>query len=119
MTTVGKIETIHGGIDQQERERSKRLSRPIPRTLSEDFTRHGCRFRESILQNHCSHMIHIEIPYNPNVMEQRNGRIRQARPKREGGFDLASQSMEVFPMKSGLVGHKDDIIRALRKNSMR
>jgi superfamily II DNA/RNA helicase len=27
------------------------------------------------LQNHCNYMIHIEIPWNPNVMEQRNGRI--------------------------------------------
>ena len=27
------------------------------------------------LQKHCRFMIHIEIPYNPNVMEQRNGRI--------------------------------------------
>ena len=28
------------------------------------------------LQNHCSKLIHVEIPWNPNVMEQRNnGRI--------------------------------------------
>ena len=27
------------------------------------------------LQNHCNFLIHIEIPWNPNVMEQRNGRI--------------------------------------------
>ncbi|MNF74358.1 ATP-dependent helicase HepA [compost metagenome] len=27
------------------------------------------------LQNHCNYLIHLEIPYNPNVMEQRNGRI--------------------------------------------
>ena len=27
------------------------------------------------LQNYCNCLIHIEIPYNPNVMEQRNGRI--------------------------------------------
>jgi hypothetical protein len=27
------------------------------------------------LQNHCSKLIHYEIPWNPNRMEQRNGRI--------------------------------------------
>ncbi|MDH8286953.1 helicase-related protein, partial [Klebsiella pneumoniae] len=27
------------------------------------------------LQNYCNYLIHLEIPYNPNVMEQRNGRI--------------------------------------------
>ena len=27
------------------------------------------------LQNHCAHLIHYEIPWNPNRLEQRNGRI--------------------------------------------
>ena len=27
------------------------------------------------LHNYCRYMIHVEIPWNPNVMEQRNGRI--------------------------------------------
>jgi SNF2 family DNA or RNA helicase len=27
------------------------------------------------LQNHCNYLLHIEIPWNPNVLEQRNGRI--------------------------------------------
>ena len=27
------------------------------------------------LQNHCSKLIHFEIPWNPNRMEQRNGRV--------------------------------------------
>ena len=27
------------------------------------------------LQNHCSRLIHYEIPWNPNRMEQRNGRL--------------------------------------------
>ena len=27
------------------------------------------------LQNHCSRMIHFEIPWNPNRLEQQSGRI--------------------------------------------
>ena len=27
------------------------------------------------LQNHCPRLIHYEIPWNPNRLEQRNGRI--------------------------------------------
>src|SRR3954468_1617119 len=27
------------------------------------------------LQNHCSRLLHFEIPWNPNRLEQRNGRI--------------------------------------------
>jgi SNF2 family DNA or RNA helicase len=27
------------------------------------------------LQNHCWQLIHYEIPWNPNRMEQRNGRV--------------------------------------------
>src|SRR3954468_17736866 len=27
------------------------------------------------LQNHCSRLLHYEIPWNPNRMEQRNGRV--------------------------------------------
>src|SRR5438046_3759525 len=27
------------------------------------------------LQNHCARLVHYEIPFNPNRMEQRNGRV--------------------------------------------
>ena len=111
-----RLLTIHGGIDQQEREKIKAAFQtnpedsPVRILLATDAASEGID-----LQNHCSHMIHIEIPYNPNVMEQRNGRIdRHGQREKEvsiwhpvdGGFS---------DTKSGLVGHKDDIIRALRK----
>ncbi|MDO4236740.1 hypothetical protein [Pseudomonas sp.] len=64
-------------------------------------------------------LIHLEIPYNPNVMEQRNGRIdRHGQKEKEvviwhpvdgGGANGASVG-----------GHGEDILRALRKlDSMR
>ena len=41
------------------------------------------------LQNCCNCMIHVEIPYNPNVMEQRNGRIDRHGQKGKRGSHLA------------------------------
>src|SRR2546430_5945597 len=35
------------------------------------------------LQNHCSKLIHYEIPWNPNRMEQRNGRVDRHGQKAE------------------------------------
>jgi len=71
------------------------------------------------LQNHCNRLIHLEIPYNPNVMEQRNGRIdRHGQREKEvliwhpvDGGDAGGASVG---------GHGEDILRALRKlDSMR
>ena len=59
------------------------------------------------LQNHCHLMIHLEIPYNPNVMEQRNGRI-----DRHG--QRASEVVIWHPVDAE-GGRGDDILRALRK----
>src|SRR5207244_4369388 len=66
------------------------------------------------LQNYCDSLIHIEIPYNPNVMEQRNGRI-----DRHG---QRSKEVSIWHPVDGeaaagdtVGGHKDDIIRALTK----
>src|SRR5690606_34520898 len=38
------------------------------------------------LQNHCRYLIHYEIPWNPNRMEQRNGRIDRHGQKAETVF---------------------------------
>jgi hypothetical protein len=38
------------------------------------------------LQNHCNYLIHVEIPWNPNVMEQRNGRIDRHGQKEDAVF---------------------------------
>jgi hypothetical protein len=66
------------------------------------------------LQNYCNCLIHIEIPYNPNVMEQRNGRIDR--------YGQKSNEVSMWhPVDGGaaagdtLGGHRDDIIRALTK----
>ena len=72
------------------------------------------RPKASICRTICNCLIHIEIPYNPNVMEQRNGRIDRHGQK-------YGEVLIWHPVDGGaatgetLGGHKDDIIRALTK----
>jgi len=71
-----RLMVLHGGMDRDERERIKAAFQAHPRVsdvrilLATDAASEGID-----LQNHCNYLIHIEIPWNPNVMEQRNGRI--------------------------------------------
>lgn len=71
-----RIELLYGGMDEEDRERVKREFQADPsRTdvrilLATDAASEGID-----LQRHCRRMVHIEIPWNPNRLEQRNGRI--------------------------------------------
>jgi superfamily II DNA or RNA helicase len=115
-----RLGLLHGGISQEEREPIKAAFQASPKDspvrilLATDAASEGID-----LQNHCNRLIHLEIPYNPNVMEQRNGRIdRHGQREKEvliwhpvdgGGANGASVG-----------GHGEDILRALRKlDSMR
>lgn len=115
-----RLALLHGGLSQEEREPIKAAFQASPQDspvrilLATDAASEGID-----LQNHCSRLIHLEIPYNPNVMEQRNGRIdRHGQREKEvliwhpvdgGGANGASVG-----------GHGEDILRALRKlDSMR
>ena len=70
------IESLHGGTDEKDREKIKAAFQahpekaPVRILLATDAASEGID-----LQNHCNYMIHVEIPWNPNVLEQRNGRI--------------------------------------------
>lgn len=67
---------LHGSMLPDEREVVKAAFQshpdvsPVRILLATDAASEGID-----LQNHCNYLIHIEIPWNPNVMEQRNGRI--------------------------------------------
>jgi hypothetical protein len=67
---------IYGGMPSVERERIKAAFQTSPAEsavrilLATDAASEGIN-----LQNHCSRLIHYEIPWNPNRMEQRNGRV--------------------------------------------
>lgn len=110
-----RLGMIHGGMNQEEREPVKAAFQTNPKDsdirilLATDAASEGID-----LQNYCNCLIHVEIPYNPNVMEQRNGRIDRHGQKE-------SEVLIWHPVDGGdaaddtLGGHKDDIIRALKK----
>lgn len=72
----GRLMTIYGGMDPKKREAVKAAFQASPNVspvrvlVATDAASEGID-----LQNHCHMMVHVEIPWNPNVLEQRNGRI--------------------------------------------
>ena len=78
-----RLMQLHGSLDPEEREKVKAAFQtspdiaPVRILLATDAASEGID-----LQNHCRHLIHVEIPWNPNVMEQRNGRIDRHGQKR-------------------------------------
>lgn len=103
-----RLALLFGGMDPKERERIKAAFQadpgvsPVRILLATDAASEGID-----LQNHCNLLVHVEIPYNPNVMEQRNGRV-----DRHG--QRQSEVVIWHPVDAS-GGHGDDILRALRK----
>jgi hypothetical protein len=75
-TTGDRLLTMYGGMDPELREEVKAAFQtapdisPVRILLATDAASEGLDF-----QNFCSRLIHYEIPWNPNRMEQRNGRV--------------------------------------------
>ncbi|MBI5485739.1 MAG: hypothetical protein HY905_00240, partial [Deltaproteobacteria bacterium] len=90
-----RVLTLHGGTTQevgvdgvrQDREVIKQAFRQKPSEnsirilVATDAASEGLN-----LQDHCRYLIHWEIPWNPNKMEQRNGRIDRHGQKAEEVF---------------------------------
>jgi len=72
----GRLAIIYGGMDSDDRELVKAAFQSDPRQspvrilLATDAASEGID-----LQKYCHRLVHIEIPWNPNRLEQRNGRI--------------------------------------------
>ncbi|MFF7247592.1 DISARM system SNF2-like helicase DrmD [Embleya sp. NPDC008237] len=70
------IAQLYGGQDRDERELIKNVFQddpevaPVRILLATDSASEGIN-----LQNHCHRVLHWEIPWNPNRLEQRNGRV--------------------------------------------
>ena len=68
--------TIYGGMKSEDREQIKAAFQAHPQTSSVRILLATDAASEGVdLQNYCSKLIHYEIPWNPNRLEQRNGRI--------------------------------------------
>jgi superfamily II DNA or RNA helicase len=71
-----RVELLYGGMDVERRERIKAEFQaspeisPIRILLATDAASEGID-----LQRTCHRLVHYEIPWNPNRLEQRNGRI--------------------------------------------
>ncbi|MFC6080451.1 DISARM system SNF2-like helicase DrmD [Sphaerisporangium aureirubrum] len=74
---VDRIELLYGGQDRDDRERIKTEfteapgpKNPVRILLATDAASEGIN-----LQRYCHRVLHWEIPWNPNRLEQRNGRV--------------------------------------------
>lgn len=71
-----RVKTFHGGMSDDTREDIKTAFNADPETeplrilICTDAAREGVN-----LQNHCADLFHLDLPWNPSRMEQRNGRI--------------------------------------------
>jgi len=71
-----RLMTLYGGMDSEKREAIKAAFQASPKDslvrilLATDAASEGID-----LQNHCHRVVHYEIPWNPNRLEQRNGRL--------------------------------------------
>ena len=71
-----RVASFSGGMSEDNRERLKAQfnadpdQEPLRILIATDAAREGVN-----LQNHCKHLIHFDIPWNPSKLEQRNGRI--------------------------------------------
>jgi SNF2 family DNA or RNA helicase len=71
-----RLMTLYGGMDSDDRERIKAAFQTDPEQSAVRILLATDAASEGIdLQNHCARLIHYEIPWNPNRLEQRNGRI--------------------------------------------
>jgi superfamily II DNA or RNA helicase len=75
-TGDNRLMTLFGGMGDEKRESIKAAFQarpeisPVRILLATDSASEGID-----LQNHCHRIIHMEIPWNPNRLEQRNGRL--------------------------------------------
>lgn len=108
---------LHGGLDPKEREKVTAAFQahpsvaPVRILLATDAASEGID-----LQNHCQYLIHIEIPWNPNVMEQRNGRIDRHGQKHKEVFIWHPVGKASSSAQAGtLEGDHEYLMRAVKK----
>jgi len=119
-----RLMMMYGGMESDQREAVKAAFQtdpeksPVRILLATDAASEGLD-----LQNHCSRLIHYEIPWNPNRMEQRNGRIdRHGQKAKEvlvyhfvGEGYKEREQLDVTVPVGELAGDLEFLMRAVRK----
>jgi len=118
-----RLSILNGSVASEDREHIKAAFQsdpsisPVRILLATDAASEGID-----LQNFCHYMIHVEIPWNPNVMEQRNGRIDRHGQKASTvriwhpvgkGSDTVGEAGDM--KTSTLTGDMEFLMRAARK----
>ncbi len=76
LATKERLSTLYGGMAPEDRERIKAAFQAGPDQSAVRILLATDAASEGIdLQNYCHRLVHIEIPWNPNRLEQRDGRI--------------------------------------------
>ena len=115
-----RVELLDGTTSTEDRERIKSrwqeppAAFPVRVLLATDAASEGIS-----LQRHCHQLAHAEIPWNPNRLEQRNGRIdRHGQPAAEVLVHHSRQRRMGAPAQRGsLDGDLDFLARAVTKVS--
>ena len=84
----GTWSVLRGGLSLKRRKRvQEEFAMPYKRILlATDAASEGLN-----LQHHCRRIIHFELPWNPNRLEQRNGRVdRWSGPKTDYQVSILS-----------------------------
>jgi SNF2 family DNA or RNA helicase len=120
-----RLALIYGGMDSEDREEIKNAfqAKPGPDNrlrilLATDAASEGID-----LQNYCHRLVHVEIPWNPNRMEQRNGRIDRMGQRFAPqifhfvpqGYQSAMQSNRGMRSVNDLEGDLEFLMRAVEK----
>jgi superfamily II DNA or RNA helicase len=116
-----RLMILNGGTDPDERERIKAAFQTNPDDSAVRILLATNTASEGIdLQNYCNYLIHIEIPWNPNVMEQRNGRIDRHGQKQKQvwiwhpvGSGKIDASITIKP--GDIDGDQEFLMRAVKK----
>ncbi|WP_156725261.1 DISARM system SNF2-like helicase DrmD [Streptomyces apocyni] len=100
-----RIAQLYGGQDEHEREHIKAVFQedpelaPVRILLATDAASEGIN-----LQAHCHRLLHWEIPWNPNRLEQRNGRVDRhgQRAEQVDVFHFVPEGWRAAPAEPGL-----------------
>lgn len=122
LTADERLMMLYGGMKAEEREQVKAAFQtdpeisPVRILLATDAASEGLD-----LQNHCANLIHYEIPWNPNRMEQRNGRIDRhgQRAERVNIFHFVGQRYQIQATEGIKPGELDGDLEFLMRAALK